>query len=381
MEFMKLYESGVYTVAELCKLKRVSRACGHKWIRRWREFGEAGLQEQSRAPLWSPNQVAPELVEALLRLKGENPKWGPVTLVDAMVDRDGNRPMAYSTAGQILKRYGLVRPKKRRRHFLSGAGEQPLPVAGPGQTLTADYKGQFRLGNGRYCYALTATDPASRWVFLIEALTSTSIREARPPFERLFREYGVPEQILTDNGSPFCNRRAVGGLTALAKWWIDLGATPVRIDPGKPYQNGIHERMHRTLKDEATQPPEQNHKRQQLAFDRFRYEFNVLRPHRGLGGKPPASAHVGYRLPFPERIQAPEYSSFLEVRRIRSNGEIKWSGDLYFVSEVLIGEDVALEQVTETEWDIWYRHVVLATFDARRRKILRAAKRDLDRDE
>lgn len=382
-EFMQIYQSGLYTITELCRRRHISRACAHKWIRRWKSLGEAGLEELSRAPHSSPHQKPAEVVEALLRLKREFPAFGPVTLTDMMVDREGVRTMAASTAGEILKRNGLVRPHAPRRRFLSGVGEKPVTVQGPGHTATADFKGQVRLGDGTLCYGLTILDPASRYLMAIEALTGPEDAATRRIFERVFDQFGVPDQILTDNGVPFCNRRTLGGLTRLAKWWIDLGSTPVRIDPGKPQQNGVHERMHRTLKASAMTPPRANRREQQLEFNRFRFEYDLLRPHRSIGRQPPASLQAVYRLPFRTRIEPYDYPTFIAPRRVRANGQIKWLGDLFFLTEVLAGEFIGLEQCTDHEWDIWYRHVVIGTFDVRRRKVVpasdrKAAKKDED---
>jgi putative transposase len=365
IEFIRLYESGDYSLSALCTMKGVSRACGHKWVRRWREEGLKGLEERSRAPHNRPNQTEPQWVEILLRLKHEHPSMGPAKLVEMMSDREGNRPMAASTAGDILSRYGLVRHRRRRRHFMSGAGETPLAIPGAGHTMTTDHKGKFRLGDGSYCEPLTMADPISRYVLAIEAGRSTSVDEARPKFERVFREYGVPEQILSDNGAPFCNRQALGGLTRLSKWWIDLGSRPVRIDPGQPQQNGRHERLHLTLKQATIQPARRTLLQQQKCFDAFRYEFNLLRPHDSLAKLPPASAHLAYWRPFPERIAKAEYPTFFEVRTVRNNGVIKWKSELLFISELLIGEPIGIEQISEDEADIWYRHVVIATLDLR----------------
>lgn len=375
-EFMQKYDSGEYSVTELCAQKGISRACGHKWIRRWRALGQAGLEELSRAPLSSPHKKSAELVETLLRLKREYPWFGPVTLTDMLADRDGVRPMAASTAGEILKEHGFVRSRSRRRRIVAGRGEKPVNAPGAGHTMTADYKGQFRLADGTLCYPLTILDPVSRYLMAIEALDGPAERPARRVFERVFQEFGVPDQILTDNGVPFCNRRSLGGLTKLAKWWIDLGATPVRIEPGKPQQNGVHERMHRTLKEAAATPPQENRRQQQRVFDRFRYEYDILRPHRSVSRKPPATIQRQYRIPFRERIESYDYAAYVEPRRVRSNGQIKWLGEQFFLTEVLAGEFVALEQIDNDEWDIWYRHVVIGTFDARRRRVTPAADRE-----
>ncbi len=378
IEFMRLYETGRYSVSELCAMKGVSRACGHKWIKRWRQAGISGLEERSRAPHEHGNRTDAKWVEILLRLKHDHSSLGPAKLVDMMADRQGNRPMAASTAGEILNRYGLVHHRRRRRHLMSGAGEAPSAIPGAGHTMTTDHKGKFRLGDHSYCEPLTMADPFSRYVLGIEAGRSTSVEEARPKFERVFREYGVPEQILSDNGTPFCNRRALAGLTRLSKWWIDLGARPVRIDPGKPQQNGRHERFHLTLKLATVLPPSRTIEQQQLRFDAFRYEFNLLRPHDSLGKLPPASAHVGYWRRFPERIEKAEYPTFFDVRTVRHQGAIKWKGDLLFLSETLIGEYVGIEQISDDQADIWYRHVVIGTLDLRTDRIGPAKDRNDD---
>ena len=375
LALIRLYESGEFTMTELSERVGVTRSCAYKWIRRYERLGEAGLEELSRAPHKSPQRKPAELVEALLRLKSEHPTFGPVTLSDMMVDREGVRAMSASTAGEILKRHGLVKPQRRRRRVLSGSGEKPVKIPGPGHTMTADFKGQARLGDGSLCYGLTILDPGSRYLMAIEALKGPEDKAARKVFERVFREFGVPDQLLTDNGVPFCNRRTLGGLTRLAKWWIDLGSTPVRIALGRPQQNGTHERMHRTLGEAAMTPPRENRRAQQQAFDRFRYEYDLLRPHRSIGRRPPASLLTTYRIPFSSRIRPYDYPDFLAVRRVRPNGMIKWMGDHFFVTEVLAGEFVALEQVADNEWDIWYRHVVIGTFDGQRRKIVPAAQR------
>jgi len=234
--------------------------------------------------------------------------------------------------------------------------------------MSADHKGGFRLGNGRYCYPLTVADPSSRFVMAVDALHSTAVAPALRVFERLFREWGLPEQIITDNGCPFCSARSIGGLTELSKYWIRLGIQHVRIEPGRPQQNGIHERMHRTLKQETTRPPERDLARQQKRFDAFREEFNHVRPHQALGQETPVTFFEPYRRSYPERLPSIEYPSSFEVRRVRERGNIKWRGDLLFVSEVLRGELVALQQVDTERWRVYYSTVHLATWNERTAK-------------
>ena len=376
IEFMKLYESGLYTLSALCRMRGVSRPTAYKWKARWESEREAGMEELSRRPHHSPSKTPDDIVEKLLALKREYPHYGPVTLVDMMVDRDDRRPLAYSTAGDILARNGLVRHRRRKRRVMVASGEKPIKVTSAGHTMTADHKGQFRLGNGTLCYPLTIVDPWSRYLLAVDALSSTSTREAIRVFERVFRDYGVPEQIVTDNGTPFCNRRAVGGLTALSKWWIDIGATPTRIDPGKPQQNGTHERIHRTMIDTVLQTVRRTKRAQQQSFDDFRYEYNIIRPHRSLDRKPPATLHTPYARSYPDKILPPEYPTVFEPRQVRRSGEVKWDGERMFLSQVLAGETVGFEQASDDEWDVWYRHVIVATYQARSRKIVAAKDRD-----
>jgi len=189
-------------------------------------------------------------------------------------------------------------------------------------------------------------------------------------FERVFHEYGLPHQIVTDNGPPFCNAAALGGLSELAKWWIKLGIEVVRIEPGKPQQNGRHERMHRTLKASATRPPSPTMRAQQNRFDAFRKEFNEIRPHEALGQRPPASAWVAYGRQMPRRVLDPFYGDEFEIRRVRSNGQVKWKGELVFVSDVLISETVGFRQNAEDAWELYFGHMRLAFWDERKRLLI-----------
>lgn len=240
--------------------------------------------------------------------------------------------------------------------------------------MTADFKGQFRLGNRRVCYPLTVVDPLSRYIYAIDALHTTAVEPAQRVFERVFRQFGLPDIILTDNGVPFCCPTSLGGLSGLSKWWIKLGIQHLRIEPGKPQQNGRHERMHRTLKARLTKPPARTKKKQQQGFDQFRYEFNYLRPHEALGQKPPASALEPFNRSFPKRLVDPSYPDYFEVRRVRSNGQIKWTGTKIFVSLVLIGELVGLEPVADGQWDLYFGPTCLARLDERRKRWIKQPK-------
>ena len=373
IELMRMWESGQYTVAELAGRAGVSRQCVHKWIGRWKSEGEAGMVERSRAPL-NPQRVDPKLVEQLLRLKDEHPDRGPEKLVTMMSGRDGKRPMAPSTAGRVLDAYGLVQHRKRRERVGPPSSAPRRPIPGPGHTLTADHKGYFRLGNGRNCYPLTLVDPGSRYLYAIDAQARPTVAAAWKVFEHIFSEYGVPDQILTDNGVPFCSARSLGGLTELSKRWVKLGIHVARIDPGRPQQNSIHERMHRTLKAGATRPPQATNRLQHQHFQEFRYDYNWLRPHKSLDLRPPAELLTPFRRSYAS-LQGvePEYPPHFELRRVRSSGELKIDGDRFFLSEVRAGELVGLDRVDDQGIEIYFGPVVLGYYDRRRRCIVKDA--------
>ena len=363
---VQLWESG-WTPTELARRFGVSRPTVYQVIERWVEEGWAGLEDRSRRPHWSPGQTSPLMTSALLNAKDCHPDYGPDKLVSVLRKEEGIN-LSASTARDILRRNGRVEARRARPGRWSPSVTPKIHVPGPGHTMSADHKGQFRTGDGRYCFPLTIADPASRHVFAVEALRSTGVQPAIKVFERVFREWGLPEQIITDNGVPFCTARALGGLTELSKMWIKLGIQHVRIEPGKPQQNGIHERMHRTLKDKTTKPPEANLRAQQRRFDAFLHEFNTIRPHQALGQETPASRVERYRRPYPDRVPMVEYPSSFDVRSVRSNGQIKWKGEMLFVSDVLRDERVALLQVDENRWQLYFGPVHLATLNDRLRK-------------
>lgn len=350
------------SVSEAAEEHGVARSCAYKWVSRYQRFGWPGLEELSRRPELSPARTSQELVEELVRLKKKHPAWGPAKFVAILDERHGEHVMAVSTAGQILARLGLV-AKRRPRHRSPGRIEHsPYEVAGAGDSMTADYKGQFRMGNGALCYPLTVADPFSRYVMAIDAMASTHMGPAKASFERVFRKYGVPRQMITDNGTPFCGAGSLGGLTQLSRWWIELGIVPIRIKPGRPDQNGIHERMHRTLKEWIRRNKRENLRGQQRSLHAFRTEFNDVRPHQSLGQKPPSTAFRPYR-PLRSGARPIEYASNMDVRRVNANGEIKWKGQLIFLSEVLIGADVGLLPVAESIWSISFSSVRIGYLD------------------
>ena len=356
------WESG-RTPKELAERFGVSRQTIYTFLERWQNEGEAGLADRSRRPLTSPRKTSREIEHALLAAKDAHPDYGPDKLVALLAD-DGIA-LAAPTARDILRRNGLVKARRGRTRIWSPAHAPVLSVPGPGHTMSADYKGQARLGNGRYCYPLTIADPASRYVFAVNAAKINGGRSAQAVFERVFRDWGLPEQIITDNGAPFCASRSIGGLSELGRWWIRLGVTHARIQPGRPQQNGVHERMHRTLKAKTMQPPATTMRAQQARFDTFIAEFNHVRPHQALAQKRPASFVTPYRRSYPERLPQPEYPDAFLVRRVRSNGAIKWQGEQRFVSEVLVGELVGLVPISDDSYELYFGNQHLANWSAR----------------
>jgi putative transposase len=339
--------------AELCRRYGISRKTGYQWWARFAEDGVKGLEDRSRRPRHSPEATSKEVVQLLKALRRRWPTRGPKKLLGMLAKKYPELKLpAVSTAARILKQEGLIRPRRRR-----GRPARVLPREGwgsqPNDLWTADHKGQFRVGDGRLCYPLTIADSFSRYLLEVRSCASTRHEDARPTFERVFREYGLPARILTDNGPPF-GSTAVAGLSRLAVWWLKLGIQVERIEPGCPQQNGQHERMHRTLKAEATRPARASLKAQQRCFDAFRKEFNNERPHEALEQDVPAEHYRASPRLYTKETPGLDYPLFFERRQVRANGEIKWRGAQIFVSEVLIGEPVGLNETADGVWSVYF---------------------------
>src|SRR5690606_8603570 len=265
--------------------------------------------------------------------------------------------------GEILRREGLVKGRRRRRRRAGGAWTGPKTVADePNRVWTADFKGEFRLGCGRLCYPLTIVDAATRYILDCRALPSTASAGARASFERVFRRYGLPEVIRTDNGVPF-STQALGGLSELAVWWLRLGIRLERTRRRHPEDNGAHERMHRTLKAEATRPARETAEQQQRAFDRFRAVYNEERPHEALGNRPPAALYRPSERRLPRRLPAMVYPEGFELRRVSRRGQIRWRRRLVFVSETLHRQVVGLKSAGSGCWELYFGPALLAVLD------------------
>ncbi len=366
--FVLAYQDGLYTMTELCARFGVSRKTGYKWLHRYREQGLDGLKDHSRAPKRCPHQTDAELAELLLETRRSHPRWGPRKLLDYLKPRypEVSWPAA-STVGALLKRHGLVQGKRRRRR-VKHPGTVPLVTTAPNQIWGADFKGEFRMRNGHYCYPLTITEAHSRYLLACRGLPSTRQAGAFEVFEGLFKERGLPWAIRTDNGRPFATQ-ALWGLSRLNVWWIKLGIAHQRIEPGKPQQNGRHERMHRTLKAETTRPPEREMTAQQRRFDRFQEEFNHERPHEALGGAVPASVYARSARAMPDKLAEPGYAAHYEVRRVSTAGMFRFKQRQLFLSQALAHESIALEEVADGLWSVYFYEVLLARLDERDFKI------------
>lgn len=358
MELVRLHQSEHYRVAELAKSLGVSRKTAHKWLARYAAGGVEALRERSRAPRRHPNATAPAVVDAVLRAKELRPRWGPAKLLPGPEEPLEIRAAwpAVSTRGAILDRRGLVAKRRGRRR--TPPWTQPFQECrGPNDVWCADFKGWFRTKDGARCDPLTVSDAFSRMLLCCRVVAKPDGAHVRPHFERLFREYGLPRAIRTDNGPPFASVGA-GGLSPLAAWWIKLGILPERIAPGHPEQNGRHERLHGTLKREAAQPPAAHPRAQQACFDAFRRDYNTERPHQALGQVPPATLYAPSSRTYPRKVEDPHYPETAAVRRVRSNGEIKWRGELVYVGVALTGELVALTEAPHS-WLVHFGPIAL----------------------
>jgi len=365
--FLEDYRLQYYTVTELAQRFEISTKTAHKWINRFEEYGERGFHELSRRPHTSPNQTEPVIVDALVEVRKAHPSWGPRKLLDLVEKRhpEWEQP-AVSTVALILAREGLVRSRRRYRRAHPGCPKSK--PEGPNDMWGADYKGQFRLKNGQYCFPLTVSDLASRYVLGVDAHPAISLERTVEHFRRLFEAYGLPNRIRTDNGSPFASS-ALGRLSQLSVWFIKLGIYPELIEPGEPQQNGVHERMHRTLKQEATIPPASSLRAQQRRFDSFREEFNEERPHESLGMKRPGQVYRPSSRSMPKRIEAYEYPSQYLVRRVSRAGTIRVLSKQVFVSQTLEEEQVGLEEVDDGVYDLYFCFYQIGRYDLRVNRI------------
>ena len=358
---------GELPMTALCERFGISRKTGYKWLERYRDDPESGLLERSRVPHHCANGLADEVAGRILALRRRHPYYGPRKLL-AQLERlhPAQRWPAASTIGDLLRREGL---SERRRRRASGVPvTRPFStVAAPNDVWCADFKGWFRTADGSRCDPLTISDAHSRFLLDCKIVAPTT-EGTEPRFVRAFREFGLPQALRTDNGPPFASTGA-GGLSRLSVKWVKLGIRLERIDPGAPQQNGRHERLHRTLKEQTSQPPAATPKSQQRRFDGFRRHYNCERPHEALDQETPASRYTASSRPYPERIEEPWYDADHAVRRVRSSGEIKWGGELIFVSEALIGEPVGIAETADGDWIVRFADIDLGVINRQTKKL------------
>lgn len=369
LRFVYEYEQDECTMSELCQRYGVARETGYVWLKRYHVQGLAGLVELDRAPRRHPNQTPAEMERAVLDLRQAHMRWGPRKLKHVLErDQPGRRWPAASTIGELLKREGLVVARKLRRK--TAPYSEPLAHAdGPNRVWCADFKGWFRTGDGERIDPLTLSDAHSRYLLRCQAVAKTNTERTRAIFEAAFREYGLPQAMRTDNGAPFAST-ALAGLSRLAVWWMKLGIVPERIAAGHPEQNGRHERLHRTLKQETAQPAAANRRAQQRAFDRFRQEYNEERPHEALAMQTPAAVYRPSWRPYPARLPEPEYPDTMLVRSVRHQGQMRWKKQDVFLTEVLWGENVGLLAVNERWFTVYFAQFPIARFDSRTLRVL-----------
>jgi transposase InsO family protein len=367
-KFVEEYEGGLVTMAELCRMYEISRETGYKWVKRYEMQGWEGLEDLSRAPKRHPNQTAPQVEERILDLRRDRPRWGARKLQAYLAKKYRQRKWpAPSTIGELLKREGLTMARKVRRK--TPPYTQPFAQAQePNQVWCMDFKGWFRTGDGERIDPFTLSDASSRYLLRCQAVERTNAEQVRGILEASFRQYGLPQWMRSDNGSPFASR-AIAGLSPIAVYLMKLGIVPERIQAGHPEQNGRHERMHRTLEEETARPPAANRRLQQRAFNRFRKEYNEERPHEALGQKTPDSCYQPSARSYPARIGEPEYGSSMQVRRINLRGGFSWKHENVFLTEALIGEAVGLEPIDERYFTIYFAQFPLGRFDSQQMQV------------
>ncbi len=364
VRFIADYLRGEMAFKALCGLYGISRKTGYKWVRRYQAFGIEGLQAQSRRPHGS--SVTPYVVrQAVLELRNyKGDVLGPKKIQPLLAAQFAESLIpSQTTIYNILKAAGSV--KSRRRINRTPRSIQPLKAAANvNQLWSVDYKGQFKLSGGQWCYPLTIMDHASRYLLSCQGFSGTTGVEAKTVFEQLFRQYGLPERIRSDNGTPFASV-GVGGLSKLSIWWIRLGIIPERITPGQPQQNGRHERMHRTLKLRIGQPGAADMAQQQVILDEFKRHYNEDRLHESLGQRVPRSVYQASPRSYPETLPELVYPEYFEQGRVCQSGLIYWRSLRVYVGYVLRGEWVGLELVGEGIWDVYFGPIRLGSLDER----------------
>jgi putative transposase len=348
-------------MAVLCREFEISRKTGYKIYARYKDCGIEGLTDRSRRPYRHARQLPFQIEKAIVQLKQEHPSWGAPKIRERLRRKHSEiQCPAISTVHAILDRHGLV--KRRRRRVYKPEGTALSRPSSPNDLWCADYKGEFMLADRRYCYPLTITDFASRYLISCEGLSTTKTMFAYSVFERAFKDFGLPRAIRTDNGAPFASANSLFGLTKLSVWWLRLGIDIERIKPGHPEQNGRHERMHLTLKKEATKPAARNFLQQQARLDEFQRIFNHERPHQALGMRCPAEIYRPSPRPYSGlcELEYPFHDRTITVTRC---GRICFGPQKINLSQAFAGQRVGIKQVAEQIWLVSFMNFDLGFFD------------------
>ncbi len=349
-------------MSDVCRSFGISRKTGYKIFNRYKEHGLEALCDRSRRPVRYANQLPEPIERMIVRLKKEKPHWGARKIRELLVRRLAGevRIPAKSTVHAVLDRHGLVKRGRQRRNKAKGTALSA--GAAPNDLWCADFKGEFKLGNRRYCYPLTVSDQASRFLLMCEALESTKEETAFTAFQRLFEERGLPGAMRTDNGLPFASPNGLYNLSKLSVWWLRLGIEIERIKPGQPQQNARHERMHLTLKKETTRPPGANSLQQQARFDEFLSEFNTERPHEALGMRCPVEAYRPSSRPY-RGLPELEYPLHDREAIVTACGRICMHRKKINVSTVMAGQKLGIKEVDDGIWIVSFMHYDLGYID------------------
>jgi transposase InsO family protein len=368
IQLISTWNNGCFSITDLSQKYGISRPTVYKWLERHEQLGVEGLKEQSRAPKHCPHRTPKAILNLLIQEKLKNRKRGPRKIRAQLKRQNPKLELpAVSTISYWLKKEGLVEQRKRR--FCVPPYAKPFEACNaPNEIWSMDYKGQFFTKNGRWCYPLTLTDNFSRFLLRCQALHGPRYNPTKKVLISAFREYGLPDAIRSDNGTPFAGK-CIGGLSRLSIWFIQLGIIPERITKGCPQENGRHERMHRTLKSDALSPITKNCKEQQKIFDAFRYDYNYDRPHEALNDQTPSDYYKRSNRQYIERPHMPGYEHSYTVRQVQA-GRIKLMGRTFFITKLLNGQPIGLKEIADGLWRIQYSFYVLGSIDLRKNKII-----------
>lgn len=368
-EFIVLWKSGNYTITDLAEMFNVSRPTAYKYIERYKEKGMPGLLDMTRGPKFPHNKTPDYIERKIIKLRKAHNRWGAKKL-QVLLENDIGKDCVpkVSTINLILKRNGFVKPRKRRFKVTP-----KYPIFNPDKcnvVWSADFKGHFRLGNKKYCYPLTIADSYSRYVFTAKGMYNPTRSNAKTEFRRIFRLYGLPKQLHTDNGQPFASFRSLGRISQLSAWFMELGIQPVFSDPGRPQQNGRHERMHQDLKGEVTIPPSYTMQPQQRRLNSFVSEYNEIRPHEALEMRTPRAVHEYSEIPYPEKIEEWYYPGNYLVRKVSKNGAVRIGRTNWlFISSSFNRKEIGFEEIGNRIYRIYFRQFFLGYADMKELKI------------